>query len=396
MNDVGVAICLEHARVVHDDCIATQSLFFANGRVAASARSVIHVDLRDHLVFPGLINAHDHLQLNSIPPLRHAAPFRNSYEWIAAFDAHFGDPEVATAVAVPVDVRHWNGALKNVLAGVTTVAHHDPWRAVLDDAAFPVGLLRRFGWCHSLGLGLGEAGAAPSYGPAVRASFVDTPSDAPWIIHLAEGTDDVAARELSQLEAMGCLATNTVLVHGTGLTSDDVLRVIASGAAVVWCPSSNVGMFGRTLDPRVLHDAGRLSLGSDSRLTGARDLLGELAFAGQVSDLSSRELLRLVTGHASRALRMPLCGGLAIGQQADCVIVRDSGDAYASLVGIERSTIRAVVRGGVPVVADPDFAEWFAACGVETLPAKLDGVPKLIAASVARPEAIVMEIGLER
>lgn len=391
-----MAICLEHARVVHDDRMATQSLSFANGRVAASVRGAFHVDLRDHLIFPGLINAHDHLQLNSIPPLRHVAPFRNSYEWIAAFDAHFEDPDVAMAVAVPSDVRHWHGALKNVLSGVTTVAHHDPWRAVLDDAAFPVGLLRRFGWCHSLGLGLAEDGAAPRYGPAVRASFVDTPSDAPWIIHLAEGTDDVAARELSLLEAMGCLATNTVLVHGTGLTSDDVPRVIASGASVVWCPSSNEGMFGRTLDARVLYDAGRLALGSDSRLTGARDLLGELALAGRLSDLSPRELLRLVTGHASRALRMPLCGGLAIGQQADGVIVRDTGDVYRSLVGIDRSAIRAVVRGGLPVIADPDFTEWFEVCGVETTAVRLDGMPKLIAASVARPDAMALEPSFSR
>ena len=44
------------------------------------------IDLRDHAVFPGLVNAHDHLQLNAIPRLPVHEPFPNSYAF------HFPNP----------------------------------------------------------------------------------------------------------------------------------------------------------------------------------------------------------------------------------------------------------------------------------------------------------------
>lgn len=386
---------LEHARVVQHDRIAAQPLAFSAGRVAHASSHAFRLDLRDHLIFPGLINAHDHLQLNCIPPLVHAEPFPNSYAWIDAFGSHRQTEPVVAAVSVPTAARHWQGGLKNLLAGVTTVAHHDPWHPVLDDPDFPVGLLRNFGWSHSLGLGLARGEGPPRYGPAVRDSFCATPTTHPWMIHVAEGTDDVARGELAHLDALGCLAPNTVIVHGVGMTNADVDRVIARGAAVVWCPESNLGMLGSTLDPRPLVAARRVVLGSDSRLTGSRDLLDELRRAAAHSDLSPRELLRLVTADASSVVRLSDCGSLELGQQGDCVIVRAGPDAYGTLLDTSRSAIRAVVRGGAPVVADPDFAEWFARCGVAVVPVRLDGQVKLLAERLARPDVVGLEPGLE-
>jgi hypothetical protein len=78
------------------------------------------------------------------------------------------------------------------------------------------------------------------------------------------------------------------------------------------------------------------------------------------------------------------------------VIVRDrGGDEVNSLVGIERSQIRAVVRDGVPRIADPDFAEWFAVAGIDVVPVRLDGRPKLLARSLAEPALMALEPGLE-
>ena len=121
------------------------------GRIGASlAARAYRLDLRDHLVFPGLINAHDHLHVNAVPPLETGAPFPNSYAWIAAFQAHFAEPAVVAALQVPKALRLRHGALKNLLAGTTCVVHHDPWHAVLDESNFPVGLLRDYGWPFTL------------------------------------------------------------------------------------------------------------------------------------------------------------------------------------------------------------------------------------------------------
>jgi hypothetical protein len=402
---------IHHTTLVLPDRIQRSPLQLAGGRITAQAPAGAQaIDLRDHLIFPGLINAHDHLHLNNIPRLPQEAPFPNSYAWISAFQTYFADPQVAAAVAIAKPLRYIQGGLKNLLAGATTVAHHDPWHAALDEPHFPVGLLRDFGWSHSLGLGIGdwELGnsdtqspipspqSLPRYGPPVVESFAATPAIQPWIIHLAEGADAIAAAELAWLDRLGCLADNTVLVHGAGLTAMDIERVIMRNAAVIWCPSSNLSMLGRTLDPRRLFDAGRLALGSDSRLSGARDLLDELRVAAAHSDLAPRELLRLVTTAARDILRLPDVGGLDAGQCADLLILRDTGgDPYQQLVDIKRKDVCAVVRAGVPLIADPDFADWFASAGIEAVPALLDGQPKLLARALAQPEVIALEPGFD-
>jgi len=65
------------------------------------------------------------------------------------------------------------------------------------------------------------------------------------------------------------------------------------------------------------------------------------------------------------------------------------------VVGIRRSRIRAVVRDGLPRIADPDLAGWFEAAGVETVAVKLDGRPKLFAKALADPALLALEPGLE-
>ncbi|RDI98005.1 amidohydrolase [Dyella solisilvae] len=381
--------CLNRAATVTSQGVSRAQLRVHGGRMATSTPArAIRVDLRDHLVFPGLVNAHEHLHQNAVPPLGSDAPFANSYEWIEAFQAHFARADVAAALVVPKALRLRHGALKNLLAGVTCVAHHDPWHPELDAADFPVALLRGAGWCYALGW--------PAFGPDVRESFAATPPGRPWMIHLAEGTDETARQELALLDSMGCLAPHSVLVHGVGLGEQDIDRILTVGAAVVWCPSSNLALLGATLHPRRLHDAGRLALGADSRLSGARDLLGEFRTALALGELDAMELLALATTRSADILRLPSHGRLAPGSPADMVIVEDRGGELArSLVGLSRSEIRAVVRAGLPRIADPDFAGWFNAAGVDTVPVLLDGRPKLLDRALAEPALLAMEPGLE-
>src|ERR1700754_3757974 len=283
-----VDITLSGAALVSAGGTRRVPLHVHEGRIDAHARvRAYRVDLRGHLVFPGLVNAREPRQVNNVPPLSGDTRFPNSYAWIEAFRAHFADPALIAALAEPKERRLRHGALKNLLAGVTFVAHHDPWHPALDAEDFPVALLRDHGWSYTLN--------GPTYGPPVQLSFATTPPGHPWLIHLAEGTDDVAAGELDELDQMGCLAANTVLIHGVGMGKRDIERVIAAGAAVVWCPESNRRLLGRTLDPRRLHATGRLAIGSDSRLSGARDLLVELRNEASRGDLGPRAMLALAT-----------------------------------------------------------------------------------------------------
>ena len=58
------------------------------------------VDLEDSFVFPGLINAHDHLELNSQPRLKWRERYDNASEWFADFQPRF-DTDPALAVTRP-------------------------------------------------------------------------------------------------------------------------------------------------------------------------------------------------------------------------------------------------------------------------------------------------------
>lgn len=351
-------------------------------------RGAVEIDLRGQIVVPGLINAHEHLQVNCVPPLPGGVVFPNSYAWIDAFQAHFEHPGVKAALAVPKAIRLRHGALKNLLAGTTCVVHHDPWHDVLDAHDFPVGLLRNHGWSYALG--------GPAYGPPVQQSYAATPPDRPWIIHLAEGSDATARGELDALDALGCLGANSVLVHGVGLGEEGMARVVARGAAVVWCPASNRNLLGTTLDPKALVAAGRLALGSDSRLSGARDLLDEMCGVRERDELSVAALLGTVTTDAARIFGLATHGTLDEGACADFMVVADRGAAASALEGVRRADLRAVVRGGLPRIADPDLAHWFDAAGIDTVAVTLDGRPKLVDARLADPAVMALEAGFER
>ena len=172
-------------------------------------RGDLVLDLGGDRLLPGLINAHDHLQLNHFPALQYPALYGNAAEWIEDFNARLRDnPAVRASAAVPRAQRLLGGGLKNLLSGVTTVAHHDPLDALLQRASFPTRVVREFGWSHSLHVD-GEA--------RVRASCAGTPAGQPWIIHAAEGVDAQAHAEFERLAALGRLRPHTLLVHALGL-----------------------------------------------------------------------------------------------------------------------------------------------------------------------------------
>jgi hypothetical protein len=343
--------------------------------LASRARPVprLKKELPDHVVWPALVNPHEHLHQNCVPPLPQRMPFRNSYDWAAAFQDHFQDAAVQAALATPLRLRLWHGALKNALCGVTTVMHHDPAHELFESATFPVRVSRPYAWAHSLQW---------RYGPEVAASFRAAPAAVPWFIHLAEGVDALAAAELRQLRRLECLGSNSVLIHAVGLDDGDITDILRAGAGVIWCPSSNLSMLGQTIKPhrlRALFNAGRLALGTDSRLTGSRDLLAELAVAAAHSDFSPRELLQLVTGHARRLLRAACCD--------DRIIVRHSTrDPFCGFGVLQRAQLRAVVRNAEPVIADPDFEDWFAALDIPCTAVTLDGRPKLCRTDALWPD----------
>ena len=333
------------------------------------------IDLERSFIFPGLINAHDHLELNSQPRLKWREKYANASEWIADFQPRFAsDPALAVTRAETLDDRVWVGGLKNLLAGVTTVCHHNPMHRVLR-RRFPVRLVERFGYSHSLHID----------GDTVSASHRRTPSDWPWMIHAAEGLDAAAQAELETLDRLGCLSSNTVFIHGVAFCRAAADRVITAGAGLVWCPSSNQFLFEATADVRAFDDADRLALGSDSRLSGARDLLDELQSAHATRQLSAEGLARTIGTGAAQLLRLDDGGRIEAGARADLTVVGARETCpFDTLVAASRGDVRLTMISGEPAIAEPALAPLFDAAGVDSSPALLDGSPRLVARWIAR------------
>lgn len=353
------------------------SLGVAGGRLVAPGAGR-RLDLRGARLLPGLVNAHDHLHLNgALPRLRFREVYRNASEWIADITPRLArDPQLLAHRARPRAQRLMAGGLKNLLSGATTVLHHDPRDPVLASPGFPVDVPAPAAWAHSLALE-GEA--------AVRASRGVAGAGGLWVIHAAEGVDAAAAQEFERLDALGCIAPGSVLVHGVGLSRAQQRRLWEAGALLVWCPGSNLHLFGRTLDPAWLAERGGLLLGSDSRISGGRDLLAELALARALTGWPEAQLEAWVTTHAATALGLPDRGRLAPGLRADVIALPPS----LPLSHATRADLRLVISGGRALYADADLGE---ALGL--VPVQVDGRDKALAPHLAGEAAAGVEPGL--
>jgi cytosine/adenosine deaminase-related metal-dependent hydrolase len=371
------SITFTNARVVGPDGSLARSLRIDGSRIAAideADDTGQTVDLDNAFVFPGLINPHDHLELNHFPRLKWRAQYESAREWIADFQPRFtADPVVAAGLSHRLSDRLLIGGLKNLLSGVTTVCHHNPMYRELG-RRFPIRIVERFGFSHSLQID----------GPKVRDSFLRTRSSHPWIIHAAEGVDEEAAGEVGRLLRLGCLASNTLLVHGVGLTPVDRARVLSRGAGLIWCPGSNRFLFGRTAEVAEFSREGRLAIGTDSRLSGERDLLQELKVARDMATLERQALVRAVTCDAAALLRLPALGRLQVRAPADILVLRSTLDGpFDALVAADRSDVVLTMVGGQPRVGDPTIGPAFDAAGVRTVRACLDGRPRIVDSRIA-------------
>ncbi len=299
----------------------------------------IELDLAGHLLLPGLINAHDHLEFNLFPRLG-CGPYPNASSWAA--DIHHPETSpVKEHLRVPKNVRLIWGGIKNLLSGVTTVSHHNPYEPFIFTDQFPVRVVNRFGWAHSL-----------DFSQDIRDRWKRTPIRWPFIIHAAEGTDERAHSEIPRLKQLGVLDRRTVLVHAVGTTQKELETICLSGSSIVWCPSANLFTLGRTLPVETVTSGVPVALGTDSAMTGEGDLIDEMRCATAATALTPEDIYPLVTTNAARMLRLNSGPGMIRERGlADIVAVADTGQTPAeALVNLCPELV--IVRGCVMLMSD--------------------------------------------
>jgi len=310
-----------------------------DGRIAAvwsgpqppvEIAGAVSVDLGPRaLIFPGLIDLHDHptfamLHLWPAPSSHVQAaagrplgtePYASRYQWNRMLG--LAPPEFRrlvdtpqTALVTPQGLGLAAEVVKfaeveALLGGETTLQGAPPMPAT-------DGLLAR----NVESVNFGRA-RIESYVPAID-GLAGAPLDGllgrlhggateAWLVHLAEGVRDgdrrpgdaLSARsEFTTLQAKGLLTDATVVVHGVALESEDFAAMRAApparldgtgdglGAKLVWSPLSNLLLYGRTTSVYEALAAGVLvSLGTDWAPSGSRNLLGEL----KVADIALRD-----------------------------------------------------------------------------------------------------------
>ena len=368
--------------VTPDKVIPNTWLSVARGRIASldASGSGPTLDLHGYLAFPGLLNAHDHLLGTWWPRVAPNRPYKNVYEWLADYEQspvikERGQNEASDIYAL--------GAYRNLIAGTTTVADH---YKRMDENGFydqyPVHVLHEYGrtWTMRQVTAWGDD-VQIEYRRAVRLGQ-------PYIVHIAEGSDDQVAQEMDLLRKRNAVGRNTLLIHGIALRPQDMALIAAQGASVCWCPASNLYLYGRTADIGSLLRAGaNVALGTDSVMTGSCNLLAELRAAREAyrarvrADPSPQWLVEMVTTRAAYALLLGARRGrIAVGYEADLIVVPDGGnEPYTTLIDAQPSEIALVTCGGVPMYGERAFYDLFAQLTPTFAPVSISGKLKLVA-----------------
>lgn len=389
------ALHIKDASVWDGNEAIRRDLFIKDGRlVAHKPHDAFEVNLAGYTLFPGLINAHDHLELNHYPRTKFREVYDNAHQWGEDVNARLNDKPFKTLRSYPLWDRLFIGGLKNLLCGATTVVHHGHPHKPLFRQDFPVRVLRKYGWAHSLHFNTKEE---------IIRSYKNTPKSVPWFIHLAEGTDEVAANEFRCLRKLGCLdGERTVIIHAVNWLKSEGLGHEMWARGFVWCPSTNMYLLGSTLKETFLfdyHEQNALALGSDSRLTSSGDFLDELRFAFDYlkrTHDAAKFLMRCIFFDAPFILyHVSEPNWLMAQPTVDLVAIQQSPNDASTLCSMERKNLSLVMRGGIPQIGEPELMAKFP--HVQTVACTLDGVEKRMNIDLARQvhRCKLQEQGLE-
>ncbi len=329
-----------------------------------TSRRRADVYLPGAIAVPALCNGHDHLKYhwpNRVGGMR----FTSSYDWIPLLQE---EAHMSFLRTLPVADLYWLGALASISAGVGTVLNHAHNPMILEQRLLPIRMpndfrrelmvdLRRNSviWEHRMGQG------------AVLESKRALAEGRPFVVHIAEGIDVASANEVASLAHSGALHEHCILVHAINLSDHEIGLIADAHASVVWCPASNLYLFGQTAPIMKLLDAGvNVLLGTDSPCSGSESLRDEIRVAcdflvnqaGLAAEVAAETCIRMATEAFSEAYPGLGVGSLAVGASADVLLLSPAGDHESELVSIAAGSWDVVLLtvGGRGVVLPREWA----------------------------------------
>src|ERR1700761_2874451 len=163
----------------------------------------LQLNFNNALLFPGLINSHDHLDFNLFPPL--GDRIYNSYtQWGTYIHENYKN-EIAKVMKVPVTLREQWGMIKNLLGGVTTVVNHGEKVQTTDRL---ITVHEDYYCLHSVKF---EDNWKLKLNNPLKQKY-------PVVIHVGEGSDEAANKEIDELIAWNKLNKPLIGVHAVAMS----------------------------------------------------------------------------------------------------------------------------------------------------------------------------------
>ncbi len=335
---------------------APKDLVLEAGRIAAVTNHSPGVGegilLKQSLAFPGLINSHDHLELNNFP-FSSTGRHPNYRNWAQDVQSNF-QSAIEEVTAIPLPLRYTWGVIKNLVCGITTVVQH----GAVVHGPWPISVLTPRS-LHSV-----------AFEPSWRRKILLGRS--PVVIHLGEGVDVTARREVQQLIKSNVFKRKIVAVHGIALQKEEAKQL----QALIWCPDSNRRLYGQTAKVNELRHHLLLLFGTDSTLSAHWDIWTHLRHARTTQMLKDESLLSALTTEPADCWGLSDCGRLAPGQAADLVVVRKkTADPWEAFFQTTPGDVLLVIKSGHPVLMDASLYQGQAGYW----PAAVEGMVKYLA-----------------
>lgn len=322
------------------------------------------------LIFPGLIDAHNHAAYNVLGPIPFDTTFSDRYEWQAtALYSSFRDQYNAIrdfgGSGAQTSNLHRLAELRALSAGTTTIQGVNCNGHAYDAFA------------HR-GIGINNAERFPSrilssvFPLSQGAAYWQARGGEYWnrfVVHLCEGTNQDAFDELAAWQALVPLDDRTTIIHGTALGANEWSSLAAAGGHLVWSPRSNVALYGETADiPGAMAAGVNIALAPDWTESGSPHLLDEMRFARLLADSlwggapDVRTVADMVTRNAAAALGAGnRIGRVAPGFDADLTVIAGLATApYDALLDATPGDVALTVVSGRPMYGDPSLMGQFA------------------------------------
>ncbi|MCX6170766.1 MAG: amidohydrolase family protein [Ignavibacteriales bacterium] len=300
-------------------------------------RIVINFD--DAIAFPGLINSHDHLEFSLFPKLGNRI-YNDYVEW--GKDIHSVDNEkIKEVLKVPYELKYKWGLYKNLICGVTNVAHHGNGPA--NSYGNLPGLIKKYNYLHSIRL-------EKYWFYKLNLLF----NGKPFVIHLGEGTNVESFNEINKLINKNVFKKKIIAVHGISMNETQSREF----KALVWCPDSNIILYDKTATIDKLKINTKILFGTDSPLSADWNLWNHLRLARKMNCLGDEELYNSLTRTTAEIWNIKSYGSISINNSADIVVSkRKHKNGWDSFYDTNPEDILLILKHGLIVFIDKNLAD---------------------------------------